>query len=402
MPRVDVKVGTPIKRTARVVQIEGTFDLPPSKTAEHVRSHELPIEEQPWTIGMIVGPSGSGKSRLLDTMYPERAEPAWRRGALVDDFPAELTISDVTAVLTSVGLSSPPAWVRAHSTLSNGEQFRADLAWRLLAEPADIVAVDEFTSVVDRTVAHVASAAVARYARRADRKLVVAACHYDIIDWLQPDWLYDTGTMTFEWRCLQRRPPIDIDITRTRDRAIWSAFAPHHYLTGDLASGAKLFIATIAGRPAAMTSCLHMPHPKARGIWREHRTVVLPDYQGVGIGNAVVETVAAVFRGAGLRWRATGSHPGIVVHRARSPLWDMDRRPGFVAQGGARGIMGRGGWRESSNRRTASFEYVGPAAEPSAVATLIPELLDRPSRPARRSTPAVTKRPLPGRGAVQH
>jgi ABC-type ATPase involved in cell division len=391
VPRVDVRVGTPIKRTARVVQIEGTFDLPPSKSAEHVRAHELPIEAQPWTIGMIVGPSGSGKSRLLDTMYPTRAEPAWGRGALVDDFPAELPISEVTGVLTAVGLSSPPAWVRSHATLSNGEQFRADLAWRLLAEPGEIVAVDEFTSVVDRNVAHVASAAVARYTRRAERRLVVAACHYDIIEWLQPDWLYDTGTQTFEWRCLQRRPPIDIDIVRATDRSIWSAFAPHHYLTGELAKGAKLFVAEIAGRPAAMTSCLHMPHPKARGIWREHSTVVLPDYQGVGIGNAVVEKVASIFRGAGLRWRATGSHPGIVQHRARSPLWDMDRRPGFVAQGGRRGIMGAGGWRESSNRRTASFEYVGPAAPRGDVELLIPELADRTSvrrtkaRPARRT-----------------
>lgn len=383
MPRVDVKVGTTIERTARVVQVEGIFDLPPAKSAEHVRSHELPLDERDWLIGMIVGPSGSGKSRLLDTLYPERAEPAWGRGALVDDFPAGMQISEITGVLTSVGLSSPPAWVRAHATLSNGEQFRAELAWRLLADPGDVVAIDEFTSVVDRTVAHVASAAVAKYVRRAERKLVVAACHYDIIEWLQPDWLYDTGTQSFEWRCLQRRPDISLDVYRWRDRSIWSAFAPHHYLTGELAKGAKLFVGLVDGRPAALTSALHMPHPKARGIWREHRTVVLPDYQGVGIGNALVERIAGVFLGAGLRWRATGSHPGIVVHRARSPLWNMDRRPGFVAAGGRSGIMGAGGWRESSNRRTASFEFVGPAAERGDVETLIPELADRTS--ARRT-----------------
>lgn len=374
MPRVDVNVATPIDRTARVMQVEGQFDMPAADRGTHERSHDLPIEERAdWLIGMIVGPSGSGKTQLLTELYPKRTIPVWRkRAALIDDFPIDKPIDEITGVLSSVGLSSPPAWVRPFSTLSNGEQFRAMLAWVLIAGD-DVAVVDEFTSVVDRTVAKIASAAVARYVRRADRRLVVASCHYDVIDWLQPDWLYDTGTQTFEWRCLQRRPDVDVDIERS-DRNIWPAFAPHHYLSAELSRSAKVFVALVDEHPAALVAALHFPHPKARHIWRDHRTVVLPDYQGIGLGNAVNERIAATFRAAGLRWRSTTAHPGMIAHRARSPLWNMDRAPGFVARTSARGRLA-----PSVQRRTASFEYVGPAADRGDVELLMPELADRTS-----------------------
>src|SRR5439155_19760773 len=48
---------------------------------------------------------------------------------------------------------------------------------------------DEFTSVVDRTVAQIGSAAVAKTIRRSGKQLVAASCHYDVIEWLQPDWI---------------------------------------------------------------------------------------------------------------------------------------------------------------------------------------------------------------------
>lgn len=388
MPSAHVNVSAPIKRTARVMQIEGTFDMPAVNRGTHERVHELPIEAKSWTIGMIAGPSGSGKSQLLSALYRGKLDPPeWPTGrAIVDAFPKTLGIRDITEALSSVGLSSPPAWVRPFETLSNGERFRADLARRMLDHEGDVVVVDEFTSVVDRTVAQIASAAVAKYARRVGQQLVVAACHYDVIDWLQPDWLYDTGTMTFEWRSLQRRPPIAVDIERCT-RAHWQAFAPHHYLSADLSNASKCFLATVGGRPAVFVAALLFPHFKvgadAAPIWRDHRTVTLPDFQGVGIGNAVNERIAAVFTAAGFRWRSTTAHPGMIAHRARSTLWDMDRRPGFV-----RATSDRGRFSASLSRRTASFEYVGPPADRVDVELLIPELLDRQlaSRQLRRRT----------------
>jgi ABC-type ATPase with predicted acetyltransferase domain len=50
-------------------------------------------------------------------------------------------------------LNSVPSWYKPYQVLSNGEKFRADLARKLKSNTV----IDEFTSVVDRTVAKAAS-----------------------------------------------------------------------------------------------------------------------------------------------------------------------------------------------------------------------------------------------------
>src|SRR6185369_4661225 len=114
----------------------------------------------------------------------------------VDCF-GELPIREIVGLLTAVGLSSPPSWIKPYCVLSGGERFRCDLARALsflplppgegrgegaaemtsnVASPHPnplpkgegterLVVFDEFTSVVDRTVAKIASAAVAKAIR---------------------------------------------------------------------------------------------------------------------------------------------------------------------------------------------------------------------------------------------
>ena len=80
--------------------------------------------------------------------------------------------------------------MKPFSVLSTGEQFRVALARHLLSDDDPIV-VDEFTSVVDRQVAHIGSIAVSKYVRKRDRKFIAVTCHYDVIEWLQPDWILE-------------------------------------------------------------------------------------------------------------------------------------------------------------------------------------------------------------------
>jgi ABC-type Mn2+/Zn2+ transport system ATPase subunit len=188
----------------------GIFDVEPSKRATRTWDVSLPLDDRPWNIGLIVGPSGSGKSSVLREFFGTPPAQVWpETKSVLDGFPDGMSVKNVTGVLSSVGFSSPPAWLRPFHTLSNGEQFRASLARALVesGSPADCPAVvDEFTSVVDRTVAQVGSAAVAKHVRRTGGRLVAAGCHYDVIDWLQPDWLLDTATMAFSWREVSDRP----------------------------------------------------------------------------------------------------------------------------------------------------------------------------------------------------
>src|SRR5262245_59155298 len=169
MPTATIHLRTPIQRTPRVAQIEGLFDLTSSAVAERVWTVELPLEEKPWNIGLVVGPSGSGKSTLARRLWPGDMahEPVWPDDrAIIDAFPERMRIKEIARLLSSVGFSSPPAWLRPYRVLSTGQQFRVKLA-RLLAEAGSqqITVFDEFASTVDRSVARIASLALAKTVR---------------------------------------------------------------------------------------------------------------------------------------------------------------------------------------------------------------------------------------------
>jgi hypothetical protein len=349
-----------IHRTGRVLQLEGLFELPPSERSETTITVDLPIEERDWSIGLIVGPSGSGKTTIARTLFGEALVAPWkwpRDRSIVDAFPSALGIKDITALLSSVGFSSPPAWLRPFHVLSNGEQFRVAIAFAL-AEARPLTVIDEFTSVVDRTVAQIGSAAVARAVRARAQRFIAVSCHYDIVDWLQPDWLYEASTNSFAWRSLQRRPPLTLTVRRV-DPESWRIFKHHHYLDTTLNRGAKCFLAQLDERPVAFTAVLPFPHARRPG-WREHRTVCLPDFQGVGIGNAMSDYVASLFKATGRPYYSTTSSPTMVAARARSPLWRMHRAASRTADVGSTSSsqVNRAG---AQARLTTGFEYVGPA-----------------------------------------
>ncbi len=157
----------------------------------------------------------------------------------------ELSIKEITGLLTAVGFSSPPSWIKPYQVLSGGERFRCDLARALSGTHPrpPLVAFDEFTSVVDRNVAKIGSAAVAKGIRSGQIRcrFVAVTCHYDILDWLEPDWVIDMATREFQRRSL-RRPAIRLEIFRCQHR-VWEMFKRHHYLSGNLSRAARCFVA---------------------------------------------------------------------------------------------------------------------------------------------------------------
>ncbi len=158
---------------------------------------ELPVEADDWQIGVVVGPSGSGKTSIAQALdehgWHEWAAP-WDPGTpIIEDLSRGATYAKATAALAAVGLGSVPSWLRPFHVLSNGEGFRADLAQLLLSD-ADHVYIDEFTSVLDRQVAKVGAGAFAKAWRRQEgRQAILITPHYDILDWVQPDWYLDTA-----------------------------------------------------------------------------------------------------------------------------------------------------------------------------------------------------------------
>lgn len=329
MRNFDVLVSTDVSKSARVRQVCAMFDAPIQRKAELRFKGALDIDEQPWNIGLFVGPSGSGKTQISSNLFPEAIayRNEWKEASMIDDFDSNSSVESIADACMSVGFNTIPAWTRPYRVLSNGEQFRADIARLLLECPHDPIVVDEFTSVVDRQVARIACHAIQKYIRRTDKRFVGVTCHHDIVDWLQPDWIYDTAAKRFERRSLRRRPSLEVDIRRVRYDA-WGLFAPFHYMTSELNKCAKCYMLSVNDQPAAFAGMIPYPHPHVKNIRRLSRLVTLPDFQGIGLAFVLVDAIAAAHQSLGYRMRCYPAHPALVRSYAKSPLWYQVKEAG--------------------------------------------------------------------------
>lgn len=265
-------------------------------------------------IGLIVGPSGSGKTTLLHSIGSE-ALIEWDEGiSVASHFGSAQEARDK---LGAVGLNSIPSMLRPYHVLSTGEKFRADLARRL----HDGAIIDEFTSVVDRNVAKSCSHALRRHVDANKlSKVVLASCHYDIIEWLQPDWIFDTKTGQVAGRGSVQRPIIDI-VLLPSTTAAWPIFRPHHYLDGNLNKSSRCWVALWNGVMVGFVAIIAMPNGNFKKAWRGHRTVVLPDFQGLGIGVRISDAIGEIVLSEGGRYFSKTANYRMGEYREASPNW---------------------------------------------------------------------------------
>jgi GNAT superfamily N-acetyltransferase len=262
-----------------------------------------------------------------------------------------------------------------------------------------LLVFDEFTSALDRTTACTASFALAKLLRslasnpqleNRNPKFIALSCHTDFLPWLAPDWILDLadaqsqmtndkGPMTPHWpRGSLQRPALRLAVRRV-PQALWPRFAGHHYLTGGLSTAATCYAAFAEMRNAEFGmqnegNCPQTPHsafpiPHSTPIafcaalatlgWKRtkhiSRLVVLPEFQGLGVGPRLAEAVAEHQSALGHRVTITASHPAIVVWCWRSPRW---RFTGLKKTGSTRQRLGQRTIRCSTGRAVASFEYV--------------------------------------------
>lgn len=367
MPGVNIVVETELSRSTRIKQLEAMFDVPAIEKARLTWVGDIPIEAKEWNIGLIVGPSGSGKSTIAREVFGAHVDLKWDKPSVIDCFAPGLSMQSISEVCQAVGFNTIPAWMRPYSVLSNGERFRVDLARRLL-ELSDPIIVDEFTSVVDRQVAKIGAHAVQKFVRRNNRRFIGVTCHYDVIDWLQPDWIFEPATMSFTGRSVQRRPSIDVEISRV-PYAAWRIFAPFHYLTADLHRAAQCFVLSVDGQPTSFAGMLHRPHPKAKDIQGCSRLVTLPDWQGLGLAMILIEKVSEAYKAIGKRVHTYPAHPALIRSFGKSASWKMTKRAGeYTALSSGTGSVKSGNF---GGRPCAVFEYTGPAMDVSTARQLL-------------------------------
>jgi len=373
MTRIEIEQRCPVSDTYRAARVRSLFNVSEDAGAVFRTACELPLDDDGWQVGLIVGPSGSGKSSIGRRCWGGAAYLQgfeWGGGPIIDEIAPGASFDAVAGALSAVGLGSVPSWLRPHGVLSTGERFRADLARALLCG-RDRLVIDEFTSVVDRQIARIGAAAFSKaWRREPGRQVVLLSCHRDIVEWVCPDWILDTENMSLRPGRLRCRPPIRIDVFQTAWRP-WALFEAHHYLKLPLMIGATNYVALNRGEPVAHVAVATTTGLKSA---RMCRLVVMPEWQGVGVGVRFIEWVAEEWMAGRNRYGRPmttifhTSHPGLAAA--------LRRRPGWLYIGGrVLGENGEASWRTMAKSRGVTgsgygghmravqgFRYVGEAA----------------------------------------
>jgi ABC-type lipoprotein export system ATPase subunit/GNAT superfamily N-acetyltransferase len=337
---------------------------------DHVES-PVTIPELPKDgIVLIVGTSGSGKSTILRGLGEHTQPKIEFYNTVIENFSSPERGEEL---LLAAGLRSIPAWFRTPHTLSNGEHHRFEMA---MAIDQGITAIDEFTSVVDRDTAKSLAYSVRKWFdnQTTHKVLYIASCHRDIVDWLDPDHVYDTDMQELTQRRSLHlrlgRPKFTLTIQSTTAK-YWRYFNKYHYLDSAVSKSAHYYVGLLGDKPIAFLAAIHSTNRDIHSYWREHRTVVLPEFQGLGIGNQFSETIAQIYVDRGLRFFSKTAHPSFGEHREKSNLWRPTstnrklRTSTFLNKDGSvRATPGHGGTNSARTRDAYricySHEYIGP------------------------------------------
>lgn len=377
MQTYHVRLESPVFNSFRCQRAANSQDIDTKKKSVHDLKVETNIGDN-YSVGLIVGASGSGKTTLAKHIFGEDIFNLSLNEDLpiIDQLPEHLTYEECAKTLSGIGLTSVPCWLRPVKTLSNGQRARAFAA--LAIHKSDTVVIDEWTSVVDRTVAKVMSHCVQKFARKNGRRFILLSCHHDVIEWLDPDWIIDCNQQKFIDRRLlcpserERKEKHRFEV-RHVDSSYWKLFSKYHYLSDKPIGGKVLHFGLFNNENIMGYNCLANYVPwvdKTKPmIMHVSRTVIHPDYAGMGLG-ILFDTAVAEYghRQHGYKIVAKFSSEPFFKMMSKHPKWRFlgaNRKIGFTKGRSGRALrglkrkslgIGETGFRE--NVKTYSFEYV--------------------------------------------
>jgi len=322
-------------------------------------SHKIEINnidlDSPYKIGLIIGASGSGKTTLAKHLFGEDCFKNYLdlSKPVIEQFPSEFSYSDCTDYLTAIGLSQVPCWIKPAFTLSNGQRNRAECAMAIAS--GDFSIIDEWTSVVDRNTAKVMSSSLNKFIKNRDKKIVILSCHYDIVEWLKPDWIIDCNKQTYtNYRgSLWPKPePIQFDIREMPNGRSWKNFSKYHYLGENLPGGTRYVFGLFYKNEQIGFNCFANYAVGRQNIFHFNRTVIHPDWCGFGLGIRFVnETSRIVKEKYNKDIRGKFSSIPMMKALSKDPKWLFVKK-----ENNTKKVMRAG---ERSLVTTYSFKYIG-------------------------------------------
>lgn len=370
MKNYQVNLQSEMSKSFRAVRAANSVDLNIEKKSYHHLKVSADIEGD-YNIALIVGASGSGKTTLAKQIYGEDCFKTYvdNTKCIIDQLTENLSYEECAEVLQGIGLTSIPCWLKPVGVLSNGQKARAEAALAMYMG-SNIILLDEWTSVVDRSVAKVMSHCVQKFARKNKKKVVLVSCHYDVIDWINPDWIIDCNAQQFIDRRLLhqddrvRTERLNFTLCEVAGKT-WQMFSKYHYLSEKLPAGKNYFYGLFHNDSQIGFVCFANYIPTRKGsnpIYHSNRVVIHPDYAGLGLGLKMVNKSAAHLKGRyGYDIRATFSSIPMYYSRLKDSknwrLTKIDRRIGEYKNVGDGVGMRESGFRQ--NVKLFTFEYIG-------------------------------------------
>jgi GNAT superfamily N-acetyltransferase len=112
-------------------------------------------------------------------------------------------------------------------------------------------------------------------------------------------------------------------VDNSHKKRVWDIFSKYHYLNNELHAASLQYVGILNGELVCHTGLIQFPMQK--GKKRVHRLVVLPDYQGIGIGTAFISKVAELIDKSGYEVNLTTTTPALVGALKRNPHWILAR-----------------------------------------------------------------------------
>ena len=166
-------------------------------------AREITQSLAPGEIGLLTGPSGSGKSLAMQAVRTHAGtnviDAREQLEALLADDRAVIDAMDAPMdpalrALSLAGLAEPMLWVRSPATLSDGERARLAMAKSLHVAsktPGSWVLIDECCALLDAVTSQSVARTLRRWVSRSRTVRVLAASTREqLAGWLVPDHIW--------------------------------------------------------------------------------------------------------------------------------------------------------------------------------------------------------------------